>query len=432
MTKGNNMQYLYDWLDEFCGKTFADSRLERLFRACFLNTYETTVEQTEEGETYIFTGDIPAMWLRDSTEQVAQYLPLAKESEEIRGMIRGLLKRQFRYIQLDPYANAFNKHASGQGHKDITKQNDWVWERKFEIDSLCYPLWLACKYYALTADGSALDESFVRTVETVLRTFETEQHHGEQSDYSFVRIGEYAHDTLPNGGKGDEVPYTGMIWSAFRPSDDRCEYNYFIPGNIFAVTVLRKLAALGGAILPERLKARCAGLAQTVEEGVKKYGTVEHPEYGTVYAYETDGKGNHLLMDDGNVPSLLSLPYLGYCSADDPVYKNTRKFILSKENPFYFAGKAAAGIGSPHTPKGYIWHIGLTVQGLTATTVEEKRTVLHTLLTTHADTFYMHESFDKDDPAQFTRPWFAWANSLFALFIMENRAVLSELLKPAT
>ena len=423
------MKYLTEWLNDFCEKTALGDELERLFRACFMNTYDTTLESAD-GETYIVTGDIPAMWLRDSTEQVAQYLPLAKESEEVRKMFSGLLSRQFRYIGIDPYANAFNKTANGHGHKDITKRCDWVWERKFEIDSLCYPLWLACKYYALTHDATPLGEQFIRTVETVLDTFETEQRHSEKSDYSFIRVGEYAQDTLPNGGKGDVIPYTGMIWSAFRPSDDRCVYNYFIPGNIFAVATLRKLSESDDSVLPADIKERCSTLARVIDDGIQKYGVVEHPKFGKIYAYETDGKGNYVFMDDGNAPSLMSLPYLGYCTADNPIYKNTRKFILSKENPFYFEGNAASGIGSPHTPDGYVWHIGLLIQGLTADTVEEKRQILHTILSTHAGTYYMHEGFDKDDPTKFTRPWFAWANSLLALFVMENRKIIPELLRP--
>lgn len=417
------MKSLYAWLDGFCAETFDDPKTEAMFRACFLNTYETTVEDAD-GETYVFTGDIPAMWLRDSSAQVIPYLHAAERSAEVRKMIAGLLTRQFRYIQLDPYANAFNKTANGHGHKDVLPQSDWVWERKFEIDSLCYPLWLACKYYAHTGDTAPLGTAFVRAVETALDTFTDEQRHHERSDYAFIRVGDYAHDTLPNGGKGDPIPYTGMIWSAFRPSDDRCTYNYFVPGNIFAATTLRLLTALPETVLPPFTVARCRLLAQTIEEGIARFGVVDHPLYGKIYAYEVDGKGNVLLMDDANVPNLLGLPYLGYCSADDPVYRNTRKFILSKSNPYYFCGRAAAGLGSPHTPDGWIWHIGLIMQALTASDADEKRAIFDTLLSTHADTAYMHESFDKDDPARFTRPWFAWANSLFAYFVIEDRDAL--------
>ncbi len=422
------MEIMKTWLDEFCEKRLPHGDVEKLFRSCFMNTIETTVEFPEEGDTYVFTGDIPAMWLRDSSAQLIPYLNLAKEYKEIRAMFSGLLKRQFRYILLDPYANAFNKTANGHGHKDKTKQNDWVWERKYEIDSLCYPLWLACRYYNETKDSEPLGEPFIKALRTVLEVFETEQRHNERSDYSFIREGEYAQDTLPNNGKGDEIPYTGMTWSAFRPSDDRCVYNYLVPSNMFAVVTLRGVAALGDSIVPAAVAKRCVSLADEIDGGVTRFGTVNHPDFGKMYVYETDGKGNNLLMDDANVPSLLSLPYIGYCKLDDPVYLNTRKFILSEQNPYYFKGKCASGLGSPHTPKGYIWHIGLLLQGLTARTKEEKREILSALRATHAGTFFMHEGFDKDDPSRFTRPWFSWANSLFAAFIIENQADLADLI----
>lgn len=422
------MEIMKTWLDEFCEKRLPHGDVEKLFRSCFMNTIETTVEFPEEGDTYVFTGDIPAMWLRDSSAQLIPYLNLAKEYKEIRAMFSGLLKRQFRYILLDPYANAFNKTANGHGHKDKTKQNDWVWERKYEIDSLCYPLWLACRYYNETKDSEPLGEPFIKALNTVLEVFETEQRHNERSDYSFIREGEYAQDTLPNNGKGDEIPYTGMTWSAFRPSDDRCVYNYLVPSNMFAVVTLRGVAALGKNTVPAAVAKRCVSLADEIDGGVARFGTVNHPDFGKMYVYETDGKGNNLLMDDANVPSLMSLPYIGYCKLDDPVYLNTRKFILSEQNPYYFKGKCASGLGSPHTPKGYIWHIGLLLQGLTARTKEEKREILSALRATHAGTFFMHEGFDKDDPSRFTRPWFSWANSLFAAFIIENQADLADLI----
>lgn len=424
------MKDLEKWLNEFCKELSAYPELEKLFRSCYRNTYETTTKLLSDGTTYVFTGDIPAMWLRDSSAQVTPYLFAAKGSAEVRRLFTGLLKRQFDYILLDPYANAFNQTADGSGHKDITKQSDWVWERKYEIDSLCYPLWLAYRYLDETHDFSPFDARFVRAAGAVLATFETEQRHSQQSEYSFVREGEYAHDTLPGGGKGDEVPYTGMTWSAFRPSDDRCVYPYLVPSNMFAVVTLRRTAAILTKIGQPKLSDRAQKLCGEIEQGISRFGTYDHPRYGKIYVYETDGKGNRLLMDDANVPSLLSLPYLGYCSPSDPIYQNTRRFILSRDNPYYFSGRAAAGIGSPHTPEGWIWHIGLIMQGLTSDDREEKRRLLAALLSTHADTGFMHESFDKDSPENFTRPWFAWANSLFSYFIIQNRSEIAALMRP--
>ena len=162
------------------------------------------------------------------------------------------------------------------------------------------------------------------------------------------------------------------------------------------------------------LAAQALDLANQIDEGIQTYGLYEHPKYGTIYAYETDGFGHYNLMDDANSPSLLSIPYIGYAPADAPIYQNTRRFILSTDNPYYYEGEAAKGIGSPHTPYGYIWHISLIMQILTSTDPAEIRECLETLSRTHAGTGLMHEGFHCDDPSRFTRPWFAWANTLFA------------------
>ena len=161
-------------------------------------------------------------------------------------------------------------------------------------------------------------------------------------------------------------------------------------------------------------------LRDQIEHGIQAHGLVTHPTHGRIYAYETDGHGRHLLMDDANVPSLLSIPYLGYRSASDDTYRNTRRFILSPDNPYFFAGKYAAGIGSPHTPGGLIWPISLAMQGLTSTSADEREDLLETLISTTNETAFMHEAFDPNDPSHFTRPWFAWANSLFAEFALRE------------
>lgn len=229
---------LYGWLDEKCA-AIEDAELAKLFRSCFLSTLTTTVKEQRDGSVYVSTGDIPAMWLRDSSAQVEVYARLCGIDEDVRALIRGVLRRQFFYIGIDPYANAFNEEANGRGHKDITLRNDWVWERKFEIDSLCYPMRLAEKYYEYSGDASVFDESFRETARTVLRVFETEQDHAARSDYSFLREGGYSQDSLENGGKGGYCKQNGLVWSAFRPSDDRNRYGYLIPANMFIVSVMR-------------------------------------------------------------------------------------------------------------------------------------------------------------------------------------------------
>lgn len=390
--------------------------LAPLAKQCFLNTIETTVKQLEDGTYFVITGDIPAMWLRDSAAQIRPYIPFAKEDAELQEILRNVIARHAANIAIDPYANAFNDSDNGHcwDHDDTNFMSGWLWERKYEVDSLCASLFLSYDYFKGVGDLSFLTPEWKKMVETILDVFTLEQHH-ENSPYYFIRTNCPPSDTLPCDGRGTPVAYTGMTWSGFRPSDDACQYGYLIPSNMMAVVGLRHAAEMVRAgYSDEVLAARLEALADQIDAGIQKYGIVEHPVYGKMYAYETDGLGNYNLMDDANSPSLLAMPYLGYCSKDDPLYQNTRRFILSSENPYYYEGKVASGIGSPHTPKHYIWHISLVMQILTSTDPAEVERCLDLLSRTHAGTNFMHEGFHCDDPAQFTRPWFAWANTLFA------------------
>lgn len=413
-------------IEAVSAKLAAYPKLQKLYRNCYPNTLETTAEILPDGSTFLYTGDIPAMWLRDSTAQVTQYIPLTKDDPEIRSLIKGLLKRQLFYVREDPYANSFNLEPVGHHYTtDRPVANDWVWERKYEVDSLCYPIRLAWLYWNACQDDTILDTAFVAAMETIVDLWITEQHHMEKSSYYFDRPDCRWIDTLHNDGRGYPVNYTGMTWSGFRPSDDSCTFGYPTASNMFAVVSLRQLCEMfaacpnagGDAERVANLVKKAKKLREEIEHGIAMYAVVVHPKYGKIYACETDGFGNHILADDANVPSLLSAPYLGFCAPDDPIYQNTRRFILSEDNPFYYTGKAASGVGSPHTPEGYIWHIALSMQGLTSTDPAEMRSLIDTLLSTDADTGYMHEGFDANDPTKFTRAWFAWSNSLFAEFI---------------
>ena len=405
-------------------------KLARMFRLCFANTLQTTVRQRADQTTFVITGDIPAMWLRDSACQVRPYLRLAAGDPAMADMIVGLIRRQCACILLDPYANAFNETPSdNHWAEDETDApaNPWVWERKYEIDSLCFPIQLAYLFWQATGRTDHFDQRFYQAARTIVDLWAREQRHTDASPYYFRRKDCPPSDTLSHGGRGAPVAETGMTWSGFRPSDDACVYGYLIPSNMFAVVVLGYLAeivaALGGdpALRDDALRLR-----DQIAAGIRTHGMLTHPVYGTIYAYEADGLGRHTLMDDANVPSLLSLPYLGYCAADDPIYLNTRRWILSDENPYYYSGTAAAGVGSPHTPPRYIWPIALAVQGLTSLDRAEQERILATLERSDAGTFLMHEGFHADDPAQFTRPWFAWANAMFSEFLLAFLIPLSD------
>lgn len=409
-------------IDKFCQK-IRDPKLKRTFRKCFFSTLDTTTEFLNDGTTYIFTGDIPAMWLRDSSAQVIHYLYFADVDDDVKNMIKGLLRRQFRYILTDPYANAFNKEANNMGHKgDITQQNEWVWERKYEVDSLCYPIWLCYRYYQKTKDTEIFDPLFISACSTVLDVFTTEQDHSK-SPYFHYRPDAPAEMSVPNGGKGGKVSVNGLTWGGYRPSDDPCQYGYLIPSNMFATVILGYMKEIFASVAPNAaMYARADKLRRGICQGLADCAVYEHKKFGKIYAYETDGLGNYNLMDDANVPSLLSLPYLGYCSEDDEIYQNTRRFVLSKDNPYYFEGRCMRGVGSPHTAEGYVWPISLIIQLMTSGSEAEKRELLQTLLRTDAGTDCMHEGINVNNSSEYTREWFAWANSLFACGVLQQGA----------
>lgn len=386
------------------------------FKRCFLNTIETTVTQLEDGSFFVITGDIPAMWLRDSAAQVKPYIRYANEDEDLKAILKSVIEKHAFYVCLDPYSNAFNAKANPDSAKDETDfYHELIWERKYEVDSLCAPLYLAYEYYQTTLDNSIFTEQFKEMLWKIFETLKKEQNHFVNSTYFFNRKDCPALDTLSNDGKGEDVGYTGMTWSGFRPSDDRCKLGYLVPANMMAVCALKKAAEMASIGYEDtKLESECRSLAFDIDEGIKEYAVINNERHGKMFAYETDGKGNFVLMDDANSPSLLAAPYLGYIKADNEIYKNTRNFILSGNNPWYFEGSAAKGVGSPHTGLDKIWHISLSMKVLTSTDKEEVKECIRMLTTTDAGTGLMHESFNKNDATNFTRPWFAWSNSLFA------------------
>ncbi len=404
-----------------------NEKTARLYENCFASTLDTALEECDDGTYFVLTGDIPAMWLRDSSAQVNHYIQLCDDPQMAK-IVKGVILRQMHNILDDPYANAFNKEANGMGMLcDSPKNKPTVWEHKYEIDSLCYPIKLLYRYWKKTGDNSIVQGIFPQVMRRVLEVWKTEQQHFEKSPYRFFRDYQKlvecnppmenceprATDTIHNNGMGNPVAYTGMTWSGFRPSDDGCTYGYYVPSNMFAVVVLGYALEM---LQDEAMRTEITQLRSQIDAGIQKYGIIDHPEFGRVYACEVDGLGNYLLMDDANIPSLISAPYLGYCDARDEVYQNTRKMLLSKANPFYYEGKFARGIGSPHTQPGYVWHLALSMQGLTAIEQTERLEILQMMTDTDGDTGFMHEGFDANDPTQFSRPWFTWSNSLFCEF----------------
>ncbi len=400
-------------------------RLKWMFSNCYPNTLDTTVHpvESEDGnpDTYVYTGDIPAMWLRDSGAQVWPYVRYVNEDPELKDMIAGVINRQFKCICIDPYANAFNVDPVGPANKtDWPVAGPYVFERKWELDSHCYPIRLAYEYWKISGDESVFGDTWLEAMSKMLSVMKEQQRKSGPGRYRFLRITDRQLDTKCVVGKGNPVNPIGLIASAFRPSDDATTFEFLVPSNFMAVSSLRKAAEILKKVNgKEEMALECLELASEVETALKKYAVVDHPEFGKIYAYEVDGYGSNFLMDDANVPSLLAMSYLGDVPSDDPIYQNTRKFVWSNSNPYFFKGTAGEGIGGPHIMSEVIWPMSIMMKAFTSDNDDEIRDCICQLMTTDAGTGFMHESFHRNDSELFTREWFAWQNTLFGELILK-------------
>jgi uncharacterized protein len=415
----------------------ADPILATMFERCFPNTLDTTVfPGTLDGQpdTFVITGDIDAMWLRDSSAQVTPYVDFARDDAALARLIAGVIRRQTRCILIDPYANAFTRNTSDPplswSVKDQTDMKPGVAERKWEIDSLCYTIRLAHSYWRATGDTRVFDAAWKSAAWRVVGTFQEQQRLHGRGSYHFSRLTTDPYDTAALDGYGNPARPVGMIFSMFRPSDDACIYPLFAPANLFAIRSLEQLQEINAAsVADNKLAAGCDELIKSVRKAVDQYATVQHPLFGKIWAYEVDGFSNSLLMDDANAPGLVSLPTLGCCNVRDPLYQRTRQFVLSNSNPYFFTGTAAKGVGSPHTGLKNIWPMGIILRALTSVDDREILQCLKWLRDTTAGTNFIHESFDANNPSEFTRPWFAWANTLFGDLIMQLARTKPQLLR---
>ena len=402
-------------------KKIADPKLRWMFANCFPNTLDTTVKTWGEDDSFVITGDIPAMWLRDSAAQVWPYLRFCKEDKELAKLVRGLIRRQMRCLLLDPYANAFNLSADSMSPNwkdDLTLMKPGVFERKYELDSQCYPFRLARGYVKATGDASVLDDLYKRALAKVRAVMEYQRKrdwsheeqflngYSDEMEYQFMRVTHAMHDTQSNRGMGHPGKPCGLIASAFRPSDDATVYPYLIPSNLMAAQMW--------------LEVGDTAFSDAIRRAVEREAIVDHPKYGRIYAYEVDGFGNRLLMDDANVPSLLSLPYIAPDVIDEEVYRNTRRFVLSTDNPYYFEGAAGKGIGGPHVGLGAIWPMSVIMQALTSEDAAEIADCIELLKNTDGGMGQIHESFSRETANKYTRGWFAWANTLFGELIYKT------------
>jgi uncharacterized protein len=391
-------------LIDLAGTSFTsnDPRIVALYFGALKNL-ESQFIAMNDSSIYVSTGDIPAMWLRDSSVQVRPFLFFAKNNSEVRAFLKGVVLRQARGMAKDPYANAFKRDYS-------------IWERKYELDSLANPILLAWTYWKVTNDDSIFTPEVIKGFEVAVDTMLKEQNHDADPHYY--------HQELRN----NPVAYTGMIWSGFRPSDDGCEYNYLIPSEMMTVQALGAMAEIERTIFKNYKRANSLdGFRKEVNNGIERFGIIKTEKYGDVYAYEVDGLGNYKLMDDGNLPSLLSAPWYGYLSHNDPIYQNTRRFVLSKDNPFFFEGTIARGVGSPHTRRGMVWPLALLAQALTTNDQAEFNSVLEMLVQSNPGDNVLHESFDPSNPRRFTRKDFGWPNAMLIELLLTRFSGFSDL-----
>ncbi|KAL2067217.1 hypothetical protein VTL71DRAFT_1641 [Oculimacula yallundae] len=428
-----------------------DPDLYRLFQNSFPNSLDTAVRwkgfaanNSKEELTFLITGDINAMWLRDSANQMQSYLTLLKADssyDSLASLYRGVINLQARYINSAPHCNSFQPPIEsglspsrnwGSQKPDIftpPASTQTVFECKYELDSLAAFLQISTDYYDATKDVEFFRSfQWVSAVNTIMATTQallvgTYSANGSvnASPYTWLRETDSATETLDNSGRGNPVQGgTGLVRSAFRPSDDSTIYQLFIPANMMFSRYLDSASNIMAAIGNQRnLANQMHNFSSSIRDAITKHGIVNDPTYGQVYAFEVDGYGSANRMDDANIPSLLSAPFIGYLNVSDPVYQNTRKYVLSKDNPYFMRGPVINAIGGPHAGFGKAWPMASIIRIFTSNDTHEIKTALREIVSSTAGLGLIHESIDTFDQNKWTRQWFSWANGLFGQCLLD-------------
>ncbi|KAJ9156677.1 hypothetical protein NKR23_g1473 [Pleurostoma richardsiae] len=445
----------------------ADPDLYRIFQNSYPNTLDTAIKwkgvaanNSAEELTFVITGDINAMWLRDSANQMQSYLPLLKAdncSDSIASLYRGVINLQARYLLTSPYCNSFQAPAessiapaenSAALSDTVTPpySNTSVFECKYELDSLAAFLQVSAEYYAATGDAAFFGRfQWVAAVQAVLNTaraMKTPTYRADgqvlDSPYTFTRLTTRTTETLANNGLGSPVANgTGLIRSAFRPSDDSTIFQLFIPANMMFSRYLGAAAEIMvtlGDKAPAGLSSQMKCFSASLKNAIIAHGIVTDPNSGKqVYAYEIDGFGSAAVMDDANIPSLLAASFLGFLDASDPVYQDTRAVVLDETgkngNPYFMRGPVINSVGGPHQGPGYAWPMASIVRILTTDDEAEILSVLKEVVSSTDGFGLMHESINTFNQSDWTRQWFSWANGLFGQMILDLNDRKPEILK---
>lgn len=426
-----------------------DPDLYRLFENSFPNSLDTAVKwkgfaanNSEEELTFLITGDINAMWLRDSANQMQSYLPLVEANasyNSLASLYRGVINLQARYVIEAPHCNSFQppiesglppeQNQATPDDFNPSVSNQTVFECKYELDSLAAFLEISTNYYEATGDIEFFRKfQWVDAINAVLDTTEallvgTYASNGSVnvSPYTWERQTTSATETLDNSGRGNPVQDgTGLVRSAFRPSDDSTTYQLFIPANMMFSRYLDSASEIMAAVGGQRnLANRMHNFAQSIRMAITTHGIVNDAIYGQVYAFEVDGFGSVNRMDDANIPSLLSAPFLGYLNVTDPIYQNTRKFILSKDNPYFMRGPVINAVGGPHAGLGQAWPMASIIRIFTSSDDSEITQALKEIVSSTDGLGLIHESINSFDATKWTRQWFSWANGLFGQCLLD-------------
>ncbi|CAN8098999.1 unnamed protein product [Discula destructiva] len=500
-----------DYIDKMESR-ITDPDLYRLFQNSFPNTLDTMVKwhghardaegnETAEELSYIITGDIDAMWLRDSASQLYSYLsflsPHNTEGDDDIGSLnslwRGLINSHARYIIISPFCHSFQPPLESgipPTHNGAFTVNNprpgydpiKVFDCKWELDSLASFLQVSVGYWEQTHDLAFFARyNWIEAVRAAvdaagamrLGTYDDEGR-VQRSAWTFTGWTNRGSETLTNDGLGNPVRSNGMVRTAFRPSDDATIFQLLVPANMMWAKYLEEASVMveelaEGAVRPidPEKQAMARELTRTmrdfafgIRKGIDEDAIVTHREFGDIFAYECDGYGGVNLMDDANVPSLLSMPLFQYAESRfalpdsakrrnySAIYQNTRKFAMSTANPYWAQGPAISAVGGPHLGPGKAWPMSALVAAMTAFDVEsgfvdsrgknvqgdESSAALMEfvggqlgmVLNSTSGWGVVHESVNSWMGTSFTRAWFGWANGLLGELVVriegwENR-----------